>query len=174
MGKKRDRDEWKPRNKERRRDRNKFSKHLSKNEIDRILKECDGWKCPVLYVGEISLSRFNPNVAYINVDGLDRDIRISGFVDRNRAFHGDKVAVSIYPEIEWLSAIRPEIKDFQNRLDERDRLKLVETEEIEEELEDDQDVNEVILDELTKLEEKGYAASSSSASSDDDHNDKKK
>merc|ERR1712154_754389 len=150
MGKKRDRDEWKPRNKERRRDRNKFSKHLSKNEIDRILKECDGWKCPVLYVGEISLSRFNPNVAYINVDGLDRDIRISGFVDRNRAFHGDKVAVSIYPEIEWLSAIRPEIKDFQKRMDEREAKEQADAANNDEDDDDVDEVNNAILETLTQ------------------------
>eukprot|EP01084_Bolivina_argentea_P291393 500809_1 len=108
---------------QRKRDRHKFSKYLSKTEVDRILEDTKTLENPVLYMGEISISRFNPNVSYVSVDGLDRDIRISGFVDRNRAFHEDTVVVSLYPQIEWMSAIKPEIKEFQDRLDERDRLK---------------------------------------------------
>merc|ERR1712129_621830 len=111
--------------------------------------------------GEISLSRYNPNVAYIRVDGLDRDIRISGFVDRNRAFNGDKVTVSIYPEIEWLSEIAPEIKESQKRMDERERLETIAKEEAEKQTEDDDDdddvneVNEAILDTLTQEDDGG-------------------
>merc|ERR1712129_454432 len=112
--------------------------------------------------GEISLSRYNPNVAYIRVDGLDRDIRISGFVDRNRAFNGDKVTVSIYPEIEWLSAIAPEIKEFQKRMDERERLETIAKEEAEKQTEDDDDdvdeVNEAILDTLTQEDDGGASS----------------
>merc|ERR1712129_263859 len=122
--------------------------------------------------GEISLSRYNPNVAYIRVDGLDRDIRISGFGDRNRAFNGDKVTVSIYPKIEWLSAIAPEIKEFQKRMDERERLETIAKEEAEKQTEDDDDVNEVneaILDTLTQEDDGG--ASSSSSHSDTAHDD---
>jgi len=103
------------------RSRDKFSKHLSREDTDRVLEDTASFENPVLYKGEISLSRYNPSVAYVSVEGLDRDIRISGRADRNRAFHGDVVTVSIYPEKEWLQAIRQEVVDFKEALDQRDR-----------------------------------------------------
>eukprot|EP00486_Rosalina_sp_Unknown_P013888 CAMPEP_0201595902 /NCGR_PEP_ID=MMETSP0190_2-20130828/192749_1 /ASSEMBLY_ACC=CAM_ASM_000263 /TAXON_ID=37353 /ORGANISM="Rosalina sp." /LENGTH=704 /DNA_ID=CAMNT_0048056045 /DNA_START=685 /DNA_END=2796 /DNA_ORIENTATION=+ len=174
-----DRDRKERRHKKKAKDR--FSSHVTKEECDKILAETKDFKNPIIYVGEISISRFNPNVCYVSVPNGDRDIRISGFVDRNRAFHGDKVIVTIYPECEWMLAIKPEITAFQNVLDERDRNKikalkaatpsqeeLMAMDEVEEE--DDEDLNEVIYDELKKKEQ-GYNAASSSATSEEDENE---
>lgn len=69
--------------KEKRRSRNRFAKHLNKQQTNKVLEETKSFKNPVLYTGEISLSRYNPSVAYVTVNGIDRDIRISGFVDRS-------------------------------------------------------------------------------------------
>ena len=110
-----DRDRKERRQKKKAKDR--FSRHITKEECDKILAETKDFKNPILHIGEISISRFNPNVCYVTVPTSDRDIRISGFVDRNRAFHGDKVIVTIYPECEWMLAIKPELTAFQNVLD---------------------------------------------------------
>eukprot|EP00485_Elphidium_margaritaceum_P009111 CAMPEP_0202688440 /NCGR_PEP_ID=MMETSP1385-20130828/3959_1 /ASSEMBLY_ACC=CAM_ASM_000861 /TAXON_ID=933848 /ORGANISM="Elphidium margaritaceum" /LENGTH=1425 /DNA_ID=CAMNT_0049343427 /DNA_START=145 /DNA_END=4422 /DNA_ORIENTATION=- len=142
--------EKKQQQKKRGRNRHRFSRHIHKQYADHILEETMHFKSPVILVGEVSISRFNQNICYVRVPGIDRDIRISGFVDRNRAFQEDKVIVSLYPEIEWMAAIKPELTAFQNVLDERDKLAAVEPDEQEEEEEEEDDLNQVILTELTK------------------------
>jgi len=159
---------------------NRFATHLTKEETDRVLEDTASFQQPIVYTGEVSLSRYNPSVAYVSVDGLDRDIRISGFVDRNRAFQGDIVTVSIYPEVEWMQAIRQEVMDFKNVLDQRDAdkaRKLAEEEMEDEDDEEETDVNEVLLDGHRKSNERGtakdeYTATSSSGdSTGNDHGD---
>merc|ERR1712228_217593 len=76
------------------------------------------------------------------------------------------VTVSLYPEIEWLSAIASEIKEFQKRMDERDKIENLSKQEAD--IDDVDEVNEAILDTLIN-EETGYNASSSSASSDEEN-----
>ena len=68
---------------QKRRNGNRFSRLLPPSEVDRLLRDTAHLENQVVYLGEVSLSRFNPNVAYVSVDGLARDIRISGFVDRS-------------------------------------------------------------------------------------------
>ena len=46
----------------------------------------------------------------------------------DRAFHGDVVAVTLYPEVEWMQVIKQDIIDFKNVLDERDRIRVLEEE----------------------------------------------
>lgn len=163
---------------ERKRSSNRFATHLSKEQTDRVLEDTASLATPVVYTGEVSLSRYNPSVAYVSVDGLDRDIRISGFVDRNRAFQGDIVSVSIYPEVEWMQAIRQEVMDLKDELDRRDadkarKLAEEEMEEEEDEEEEDTDVNAVLLDGHRKSNAKDeYTATSSSGdSTGNDHGD---
>jgi len=159
--------------KKKRRGQNRFASHLNKEEADKLLEETKSFKSPVIHIGEVSISRFNQNVCYVRIPGSDRDIRISGFVDRNRAFHGDQVVVSLYPEVEWMAAIKPEITAFRDVLDERDRLAaaaLIE-EEIDMNEEEEEDINEVILSELKKTprdKQSGFPGSGSSEEAGDD------
>jgi len=135
-----------PERQQKRRNKNRFSRHLPPAEVDRLLADTKDFANPIVYIGEVSLSRYNPNVAYVSVDGLNRDIRVSGFVDRNRAFHGDVVAVTIYPKVEWMQVIKQDILDLKDVLDERDRIRLLE-EALEDAALDETDVAEELADE---------------------------
>ena len=99
-------------------DRKQFKPHIYTQECDNIMDQNDA----VLFVGEISISKYNPQICYVNVDGIPRDIKICGTADRNRAFHGDIVIVSLYPSQEWTNAISQDVIDFEERLDATDSL----------------------------------------------------
>jgi exoribonuclease R len=55
-----------------------------------------------LVFGVLRINSKQPDLAYVTVSGLDRDVRLSGPGRRNRAFDGDEVVVKLAHKSEWL------------------------------------------------------------------------
>lgn len=71
-----------------------YMEHLTKSEIEKGLVE------QRILVGQIRVNGKNPSEAYVTVEGIDRDFKIKGKHNRNRAFHNDTVAIEIVSDQE--------------------------------------------------------------------------
>lgn len=100
-----------------------FLPFLSPFEIEEKVQQGE------LYQGIIRFSK-NRQDAYVTADNLDSDIYIGGFRDRNRALHGDFVAVKLLDvDTVWNLRKEREAKRFKDRQEKRDDLKRKQLEE---------------------------------------------
>ena len=60
-----------------------------------------GLKRGLLVKGAIRISQRNYEVAWVSVAGIHRDVVVDGMMNRNRALHGDVVALQILPREQW-------------------------------------------------------------------------
>ncbi len=75
--------------------RPRFMEHLSPAAVKKGLE--DG----TLLQGLLRVNHKRPSLAYVSVEGFDKDILIDGMVDRNRAFDGDTVIIKIHDKSKW-------------------------------------------------------------------------
>ncbi|KNC47908.1 uncharacterized protein AMSG_11793 [Thecamonas trahens ATCC 50062] len=74
-----------------------YKTHLSPAEVDAGL--ADG----SLTIGEFRVNAHNPTEGYATSKDYDQDVFVDGMTPRNRAFHGDTVALRVKPESQWKS-----------------------------------------------------------------------
>ena len=142
----------------------KYLPHILVSEVDELVELNKN----IVYVGELFISRWNPMIAYVHVDEIERDVRVNGLIDRNRAFNGDKVAVSIYPPVEWTAVVKKEMEQYEEELNERDGLAgaVVENDSDIDDDEDDDDAMDLEdLDDIGASGSSGSSASNASSSS---------
>jgi len=72
-----------------------FKPHFSFEKVE------EGLKNNTLFEGTIWKNEWNPDIAYIDVDGLNVDVLIDGVGNQNRAFDRDKVIFELLPSSEW-------------------------------------------------------------------------
>jgi len=114
--------------------RSRFKDHLSAEEIEQGLK--DG----TLLSGVLRVNHKLTRLAYVTVEGFDKDIIIDGIVDRNRAFEGDTVIIRLNDPSKW-------------QVEKETKTKAAEHEADAEEEEEEEEEEEIDVEELTKLEQ---------------------
>lgn len=72
-----------------------FKPHFSFEKVE------EGLQNNTLFEGTIWKNEWNPDIAYIDVDGLNVDVLIDGIGNQNRAFDWDKVIFELLPSSEW-------------------------------------------------------------------------
>jgi len=75
--------------------RSRFKEHLSAEEVESGLK--DG----TLLQGVLRVNHKRMRLAYVSVEGFDKDVLIDGVFARNRAFEGDIVVIRLNDPSEW-------------------------------------------------------------------------
>lgn len=75
--------------------RKRFKQHLSKKKV------AEGLKNGTLFEAIIRYNASDTTQAFCTVDGLSKDVFISGVEMQNRSVHGDIVVIRILPEDQW-------------------------------------------------------------------------
>jgi exoribonuclease R len=75
-----------------------YKDYMEEAEVHAMLEQ------GLLYKGVLRVNGKNRRHAYVTCQGLRVDVKIEGDPDRNRAIHGDTVAVELYPVNEWSEA----------------------------------------------------------------------
>lgn len=75
--------------------RSRFKEHLSPEEVEQGLKDGS------LLQGVLRVNHKRMRLAYVSVEGFDKDILIDGVFARNRAFEGDVVVIRLNDPSEW-------------------------------------------------------------------------
>ncbi len=75
--------------------RSRFKEHLSPEEVEQGLKDGS------LLQGVLRVNHKRMRLAYVSVEGFDKDVLIDGVFARNRAFEGDVVVIRLNDPSEW-------------------------------------------------------------------------
>eukprot|EP01102_Stenamoeba_stenopodia_P023108 TRINITY_DN984_c0_g1_i4.p1 TRINITY_DN984_c0_g1~~TRINITY_DN984_c0_g1_i4.p1 ORF type:complete len:1231 (+),score=388.91 TRINITY_DN984_c0_g1_i4:364-4056(+) len=78
----------------RKKERKRFKEYMNEEDVKLELEK------GTLVEGGIRINPHNRKLAYVTVDGFERDILIEGIKNRNRAFDGDTVVLRLFPEEE--------------------------------------------------------------------------
>ena len=84
-----------------------------------------------LVSGILRIHPKNYEEAYISSPDGKSDICVQGLKNRNRALHGDKVAIDLYPESEWM-VCSGQLRDFQMLMEKSSELESSESPELSE------------------------------------------